>query len=121
CVKWVARSTNDTSTGFFDSGACVLFQRPPESVVRRDEIPGIQAEADHRRRHSGSVRIGIVCPMKSRMSTVFSSQIAAAAGYGYRDPIARDGKLLHGQGDHGIRHIDNHADMLVIEPMCRDG
>ena len=55
------------------------------------------------------------------MGTIFASQITAATGHGYRDPIARGGKLLHRQRHDGIRHIDSHADMVVVEPMCRDG
>ena len=55
------------------------------------------------------------------MSAIFAGQIAAAAGHGYRELVARGGKLLHRQGHDGIRHIDDYTDMFVVEPMCRDG
>ena len=105
----------------FDGAPRIGLERMPERVVDGDEEPSVEPLGDLGARKAGAERVAVMEPRRLGGGAVLAGEVGGADGARDRDAVALLGDSFHCQRHGGIGEVDDHVDVIDVEPSAYDG
>ena len=97
----------------------VALQRMAEGVVGGDEEPGIAARLHHRAAGGMRQHPGVHRPMHRGRRALRPGQVGGGPGGVDVDLVHLLADAGHRQRDGAVRHVDDHVDLVAVDPLPR--
>ena len=103
-----------------DDRGGVALERMTEGIVGGEEEPGVAAGLDQRLAGAVGEHPGVVGPVDGVGRAFRSGEIGDAAPETRNTLFFSRADLVDGKRHAGIRHVDDHVDMIDVVPLPRD-